>query len=276
MKRLISLQDLVDFGCAVFPRLSRYPEKLLYRVPVLRSLKLRTTLRFLKLFAAGASTRPGRVRIQELSELESALGRGKGVVLWESPFGQPLLGKAALIQRGYSLVQVHGPEHGGSMSWVGQHLVKPYHLRMSRRLFEEVIQIDYRSLAYLRSVEARLSANRIVCIRAFGRAGQKFFTTPFKGGTAYVPTGIMSLVRRTNSSLIALFSYSDGGEDHVTLAGLFPVHGGNPADHTGPAIASRYLSRLGLMIDRHPDQWWGMPDRPASKRNRAILPVDQE
>jgi lauroyl/myristoyl acyltransferase len=276
LKQLISLQDLVDLSCGLFPRLSRFTERGLGIIRSSASFELRTTMRSLKLFATRASPRPGRVRVEELTELDIALRRGKGVVLWESPFGHPLLGKAALIERGYSLVQVHGPEHGGSMTWVGQHLVKRYHRRLSKRLFDEIIEINYQSLAYLRKVEARLKANRIVCVRAFGLAGQKFLTTPFKGGVAYVPTGIMSLVRRTNSTLLGLFCYTEDGEDHLVLAGLFPLNGSNPADNTGSAIASRYLSRLGQMIDRHPEQWWGMPDRPSTQKSRTILPVGRE
>ena len=272
MKQLICLQDLIDIGCGLFPRAGRYVEKGLYRVGATRY----SSTRSLKQYATHTTARPGRVRIRELARLETAVARGKGVILWESPFGHPLLGKATLIERGYSLIQVHGPEHGGSMSWVGQHVVKPFHRRISRRLFHEIVEINYQSLAYLRQVDARLKANQIVCIRAFGQAGQKFVTTPFKGGVAYVPTGIISLVRRTNSTLLGMFCYTEDGVDHLELSELFPMPGEDQEADPVAAIATRYLTKLGAMIDRHPEQWWGVPERPSPGRNRAILNIEPE
>jgi len=273
LKQLICLQDLVDLGCGMFPRASRYVVKGVELFRPRRLGKLRTTMRHLKLFAARATDRPSRVRIETLSILETALARRKGVVLWESPFGQPLLGKAALIARGYSLIQVHGPDHGGSLTWVGQQVVKPYHRRISRELVDQIVEINYQSLGYLRQIESYLKANRILCIRAFGRAGKRFITEPFRGKLAYVPTGMPSLVRRTNSSLLALFCYAEDGEDRLELVELFPLDGAEPADVTVAGIAARYLDRLGALIDRHPDQWWGMPEQP-SRKNRVIQSIE--
>lgn len=100
-------------------------------------------------------------------------------------FGHRALAKLALVDQGFQLTQVHGSEHGGSESWVGQHVIRPRYRRAAGAIYAEIVDIQEGSLAYLRHVTLLLRRNRIVCLSSTGRFGQNFVPVELLG-TRYV------------------------------------------------------------------------------------------
>ena len=193
------------------------------------------------------------LRIEGLEVLEAAVGRGRGAVLWEYSLGHRLLGKVALIERGFRLVQVHGPAHGeSSKSSVGRRVLLPLHRRAAARVFADVIDIEETSVAYLRRVTARLRDNAIVCIAGMGYAGQRFESVDFLGAPFDVATGAVTLARTTGAALIPFFCLRDGAAHRLVLDP--PV---DPAPDAGRAAVVAYVRRLEGLVRAHPEQWRG-------------------
>src|SRR5262245_36625452 len=135
--KLVSLRDVADLSIIVFPRSS---QRHLRRLSGIRRALSRVMFRridagpgnpftpavlsMMRLAADSSHQQRARaVRVDGQEHLEAALARGRGAILWEIPFGDPTLGKIALRQRGFSLVQVRGPWHGGARTWFGQHVI---------------------------------------------------------------------------------------------------------------------------------------------------------
>ena len=198
------------------------------------------------------------VRVEGLDTLEAAVARGRGAILWECLLGPRMLGKVALIERGFPLVQVHGPAHGGSRTWTGRHVLRPLHRRAAGRLFAEVIDIEETSVAYLRRVTARLRDNGIVCIPGMGYAGRRFESVDFLGAPFGVATGVVTLARTTGAALIPFFCVRDGAARRVVLDP--PL---DPALGAGRAAVLAYVRRVETLVRAHPEQWRGGRREPA-------------
>lgn len=218
------------------------------------------------------------VRVEGLKYLSEALSRGKGAILWESSFGKRLLGKVVLMENGFSICQIHGPEHGGSPTWFGQSVIRKIHRKTEAKLFAEVIDIQYDSLAYLRLLVNRLKQNAVVCIPGLGEAGHKFLPVEFLGGEQHFATGLVNLARKTGASLIPIFCFrEDDGTNHLVLEEPLALNHG--AEYLRQGVL-RYATLLQSYIRAHPEQWPRWHKLPWTKKSaehtpnpeRAVIP----
>jgi KDO2-lipid IV(A) lauroyltransferase len=198
-----------------------------------------------------------RFRIEGLECLRQALSRGNGVILWESPrFGKPLLAKIALIRRGFKLSQVHALSHGGSSSWVGQRIIRRLYRKEETKLFQEIIDIQDDSLAYLRLLIDRLRRNRIICISGLGGKGHKFLSVEFLGIRQNFPTGAVNLARMTGASLIPIFCFSKDDETHrLVLEKPINLESNSNQEDVVVSSVTQYVRLLESYVRNHPDQW---------------------
>ena len=198
--------------------------------------------------------------IEGLENLEEALSRGRGAILWESPFGNRFLAKAALADKGFQLCQVHYRGHGGSPTWFGQRIIRGIDRRAESNIFSEIVEIQDDTLAYLRLMIGRLKQNGIICISGIGSDGHKFVPVELLGMKRYIATGIVSLARMTDASTIPMFCYRNGsGADRLVLEKPIHLADGGDRDEVLIQGVTQYVGLLESYIRRHPDQWyqWG-------------------
>jgi len=197
------------------------------------------------------------VRIEGLERLHEAVRLGKGVILWESPFGKRLLGKVALMERGFILCQVHDQGHGGSRSWLGQRVIRKIHRTAEARVFPEIIDIQDDSFAYLRSLINRLRQNAIICISALGGKGHKFVSLEFLGYSQRFATGTVSLARMTGASLIPIFCIKqDDGTNRLIIENPIYIKKNGDSDQAAVDGVAEYAGLLESYIRKHPDHWY--------------------
>jgi lauroyl/myristoyl acyltransferase len=204
-----------------------------------------------------------RVHIDGLEHLEAALGRGKGVILWEMPFGKRLRAKAVLIHRGFRLIQLHARSHGASYSWVGQNVIRKIHRRLAAGLYADLLEMNRESI-YLRRVLERLRRNEIICMQGWGGAGRKFVSVNFLGTPYHFATGAARMAQRSGAALIPMVCFRDHANEHQLMLGE-PVQlerMGN-ADASLIAAVTHYARLLESFVRRYPDQWGGWRRPPA-------------
>ena len=209
-------------------------------------------------FSLAALGRKGRLRgvtIDGLEYLREALDRGKGVILWENRFGRRLMAKAALVEKGFLICQVHDDTHGGSSTWMGQKLLCRLHRREERKIFSEVIIIPDDSFAYLRLLVNRLRQNSIVCITAMGPQGHKFVRTEFLGVRYQFATGVVTLARMTGASIVPIFCVTEADDHRVILSKPISLEEDRNGDEAVMQGVSKYAALLESYIRRHPDHW---------------------
>ena len=213
----------------------------------------------------------GRIRelvtVNGLESLREALAAGRGVVLWESPLGNRALGRLAVSAAGFRVIAVHGPKHGGSLSRIGQGLVRGLHRSAEARLPVEVVDIDENSTGYLDLLVDHLRRNGVVCINGFGRLGRRSMTLEFLGESRSFATGSVSMAISTGAALIPAICYRDSsGQRHVTLERPCPTGGGESLG-ASQARALRYcLEVLESYLLRYPDQWTGWHETGSAAR----------
>src|ERR1700732_862575 len=94
-----------------------------------------------------ALSRPGRrwhpaIRIHGLANLEAALARRSGVILWVSDFIYgTLITKMTLHQAGFPLIQLSRPTHGFSHKAFGMCFLNPHWMRIEDRFLRERVLI---------------------------------------------------------------------------------------------------------------------------------------
>ena len=204
-----------------------------------------------------------------LEHLQDALAKGKGVILWETPFGKRLLANAVLAKKGFPLCQLHASDHGASShSWLGRKVVFKLRRKMEANLFSEIVDIQDDSLAYLRLVIHRLGQNGIVCVAGLGDRGHKFVPVRFMGAENEIATGVVSLARMTGASIIPMFCFrDDNGTDQLVLEKPISVEAGRDRDEAVAQSIKTYASLLESYIRRYPAQWhqwrYRWPDFPS-------------
>lgn len=197
-----------------------------------------------------------RVAIEGLEHLREALGRGRGVILWDSPFGKRLLAKAALAEKGFALWQVHNQAHGGSSSWLGQRFFREMYRKAERKLFHEIVDVPDDSFAYLRLLVNRLKQNGIVCMMALGPEGYKFVSTDFLGSKQNFATGSVNLARISGASIVPIFCVTEADRRHrVILSNPIRFEENGNWDEAVLQGVSGYAALLESYIRRYPDHW---------------------
>lgn len=183
---------------------------------------------------AGPVARPQfqQAEIRGLDYLEAAQARGRGTILWESNgLGSRWMAKRFLLERGFPLHQVHGPENLGGFQVVGANatalrarLVGP-HLDHCERFFVSGVTAlaGDGSLGALRDLGRRLARNEILCIAGDGILGHNRVRVDFLGGSADFATGMVTLARASGAELLPMFCAPERGDGRLVLTIEEPI-----------------------------------------------------
>lgn len=159
--------------------------------------------------------RPEKDQVEGIQHLREALARGKGAILWECPFGSRRVLHATLRQQAIPFLQVHGAEHGGSSSWIGQTIIRRIHRASERRLGTQIVDIQEGAYSYLRTIKERLAANGVVCMPGLGPKGRRFLAHTFLGREELFATGVASL--GMSSGAVSLLQYPPAPEPRASI-----------------------------------------------------------
>lgn len=180
---------------------SRYPEKSFWRM-TLQSFEIYMKRNFENLFMGKltADVTGEIIHIEGIEHLDSALKRGKGVILLLSHFGSFLLILPALGFRGYRINQIGGPPQ------LKHH--RPIHQRIFEMMEQEYNSLPvtfFRSDKSMYSVIRALKNNELVAVAFDGREGNKWVPVKFFGQTAFFAPGPVRLSRTTGATILPTF-----------------------------------------------------------------------
>lgn len=205
--------------------------------------------------------RPGRWRPEVVlvgrEHIDAGLGRGRGVILWDSHFYfAATVTKMALFRAGLELVHLSHPRHGFSSTRFGMRVLNPVRTRSERRyLGERVVMSLDGPVAAMRTLLERLGDNRVVSITVRG-TGRDPSAVPFLDGTLRIATGAPDLAYRSGASLLPVFTIrADDGRFVTTVEPPIAVTTELPRRRAADQAARDYVSRLEPYVLRHPDQW---------------------
>jgi lauroyl/myristoyl acyltransferase len=232
-------------------------------------------------FSLSSSGRRGDGQVtremQGLEHIREALGKGRGVILWESSFfGRRVAAKRILKEHALSVSQIHDEYHmsgfSNSHSWICRHMIQPFFESREKPFVKEIIYLTRSdSLAFTRALAERLKQNGIICVSADGRAGHKFVPVDFLWRRDLFSTGIISLARLSGATLLPLFCVQEG--DRTRLIIESPICVESDGDREGSVKRSilQYIGLLETYVTRYPEQYrrWSGRERVGYRRESA-------
>jgi KDO2-lipid IV(A) lauroyltransferase len=222
---------------------------------------------FSMLFSPGEEALLRRTTVRGIEHLQTALGDGRGVILWESnAFGKRSLAKRVLHQRGFSVHQVHAENHMGGFytgdpghtTWLRRHVAMPFFHNCTRQFTAEIIYLTRsKSLAFTRVLLKRLKQNAILCSAGDGRQGQGLVPLEFLGQTDLFATGMISLARLSGAPLLPLFCIQER-DGTTTLIIEPPIHIETSGDREQNVTNSirQWVCLLESHIRRYPGKYY--------------------
>jgi lauroyl/myristoyl acyltransferase len=185
-----------------------------------------------------------------------------------------------LLSEGLDFIQVHGAEHGGSDSWIGQRFMRGYRRALEAKVVPETVDIQEGGYSYLRRIKARLAANGVVCMPGMGPKGRRFIQLDFLGGKASIATGVASLSLSSGASLIPVYCFRDRkGVWRTVFEEPAPIDPTENRRSAQEALVEWYARTLESYVRRYPTQWrrWhansasaGTTDLPAVSVDRSL------
>ena len=191
--------------------------------------------------------------------LLAALRRGKGVILWASPFTYShLVFKMALKQAGHPITQLSRPTHGFGPSPLAIRLLNPIWMHVEERFLRERVLIDgVETEPAIKRLKSRLAENGIVVITV-GNEARHTVEVPFLKHRLRVATGPAFIAQSSGATLVPAFAVrGTDGTYEVTLESPLPV----PPRDAGPERLIEVAAALARRIEPHarrfPEQWSG-------------------
>ena len=189
-------------------------------------------------------------RISGEEHLESALGKGKGVICLTGHMGNWDLLGTALAFRGYpvSLVSKISRSRAINRVWMD------YRENVGVRIFS--------GDGAMKDILRQLKGNRIVGLvvdqNALGKDG---IFVPFFGRDACTLTTPAVLARRTGASVVPIFSYREGSALKIVVEA--PLESEDIEDIREDTVQKtlRYSEWTEAVIRRHPEQWTWLHNR---------------
>jgi len=217
----------------------------------------------------------GPGRIEGRDHLDRALADGRGAILWESSgFGRRLRAKQILHAAGYAVHQIHGETHvGGFFSGSEvptrlRELLKRFFDDLERRFVAEIIYLPVpsaESLAFTRGLLERLGRNRILCVSAEGRSGQRTVPLRFLGQTIPFSSGMVSLAKVSGAPLLPIFC---AASEPLVIEAPIRVDPAAERDDALRQALGRYTALLEAWVRRQPELYrsWHTPAAIAEAR----------
>jgi KDO2-lipid IV(A) lauroyltransferase len=179
------------------------------------------------------------VDITGRERLDTALARGKGVILVTAHLGSWELGGAALAAMGYSVTTVAGIQFSSALS--------PFIRKIKQDLGIDVVS----SKSGLSRIMRALGRGEIVALHIDGDQFEGGIEVDFFGRRARLPGGPSILAARTGSALLPAFALRTGGQSiTITIEDEVQVDHEDAEKTTLRAV--RVVERY---IRRYPDQW---------------------
>jgi KDO2-lipid IV(A) lauroyltransferase len=192
--------------------------------------------------------------VHGLPHLESALARGKGVMIVSGHFYANRTGKRHLAGMGYPILSVRdGRLRYPGMSRVGGRLLQPYHDRFLHQVVQDEVLLQEPGFSL--TILKRLRAGGLVDLHLDGSRSGETAWCPFLGTRWRFPTGFLEIARLSGCSVVPMLCV--GGSRELEVSFEEPVRLEYEPDRSRFVAANllRLVGHLESQIARHPDQW---------------------
>ena len=232
------------------------PEGCLEKLP--NKLAINEIVRMFLLFGLlSPFSRRIKTSIVGQKRIDSALKKGKGVVLWDSHFYfASSATKVALHRVGYKLVHLSHMRHGFSSTWIGMNILNPIWVASEAKYLLERVIIAYQNPApAMKMLGERLNDNGVISITVRD-SSNKPVEVPFLNGKIRVAPGAPVIAKRQGAELIPVFTIRQEDGNYVTEIGtpiLLPAE--MDTRSAVQAAVVEYAKQLEPFVRKYQNQW---------------------
>jgi hypothetical protein len=222
-----------------------------------------------------ARSRNPRIEAAGTEKLRAALDRGRGAIVWASPFVfQTLAGKRALWEQGFRPIQISDTHHGFSTTAFGNVAINPLVRRAEDRYLKERICFEPRSgAAVTRKIVSLLDQGELILLTNNVHAGSMFVEMRFgERGSISMPTGPLSIVARRATPFFSMAILETAPFERMQAV-IEPIDDATAAQGRAASRDYARMARLALVardnllaqFRRAPDQYLGVAGLGRSK-----------
>ena len=206
----------------------------------------------------------GDQRVIGLDRVTDALGRGRGVILWESSqFGRRMTAKRILHNAGLALHQVHSSDHIGELetgpcdSALRRKVLQRFFDKQELRFVASIVRLSRcDAVAGSRTLLRLLRDNEILCMGNDGAYGQKILSVPFLGHARRFATGFVTLAHMSGATMLPMFCVeAPAGGSHVIIEEPISWDKTLDRDQAVKSVAERYTALLEFYVRRYPGEY---------------------
>jgi lauroyl/myristoyl acyltransferase len=192
--------------------------------------------------------------VEGREHLQSALGRGKGVLLLMSHFHANPAAFRYLASKGHNvLIVLNRQPTNTAEGWLGRKFVRPQISKLRQLAIPDhaYIQDPDCTLAIMR----RLRAGGLVAIPLDGRAGTNPVECSFLGKLRHVASGIFEIVRLSDCAVVPMMSMGRSDGFRIHFDPMLETVAASSRDAFLRANLSQFLTILERQITSHPEEW---------------------
>lgn len=196
--------------------------------------------------------------VEGLEHLAQARAAGKGAILWVMSFAGYLVPKIALHRAGTELVLLSAADHGAHYppTRLGLAVVGPwFRVAEDRYIAERVVIPPDQSLGYLRTIKARLEANRNVWIAGERVAPRGNVNVRLLGREVRLATGAASLAFSVGSALLPVDIVRERSFRYRLRIDRPIAPPAGDKDEFVAAAVTEFAARVERRILEHPADW---------------------
>jgi len=192
--------------------------------------------------------------IEGKEHLDSALARGRGVLLFQAHFGAFQMTMPAIGYSGYTMNQISASAavwKEGNASAAGNRTID------IKARYEYTLPVRHISVtSSLRPVFRALERNEIVGITVDGGGGKKIVPLRFLGRNSFFQTGAADLAISTGAAIVPAFITTEPGLRHrLVLHAPIAVDEGRGKEENRLAVLREFASLLESHVLRHPHHY---------------------
>jgi KDO2-lipid IV(A) lauroyltransferase len=213
---------------------------------------IRNVLEFIKYPQLNAANLARVVTILGREHLDQALLQGRGIVLCTAHFGAKQMLQVALGHSGYRINQINYYKPDTELSWIQRHVGQ----RLRHEIEKKIPAVFVSAVGSLRPVFRCLRDNEVVIVTGDGSGVPEHITkshpvVDFLGRKMFMPTGPVTLARRTGAALVPAFVFRHGHRHRVVIEPAVAVPAEAP-EADGVAQLARTIERV---VRTAPELW---------------------
>jgi lauroyl/myristoyl acyltransferase len=191
--------------------------------------------------------------VDGIQHLESAIARGKGVILLVGHFRANRIAVRYLAGKGYPALAVHNQRPSNKAEGRLGRFLQPRSIQLQKSAYPDVVYIQDPDCSL--KIMQRLRAGGLTVLQFDGRGGTKVIDEVFLGMPWGVPSGIFEIVRLSDCAVVPMLCLGRSSGFRIHFDPMLAIAGAPSRDAFVAANLPTFLNAVERQIIENPEEW---------------------